>query len=149
MVQTISTITNDDYCAIVATFTAMTNPTFRCSVCVKNKYPKDQKKRARHEELMLCKVTSKKPRHYFKANNFNRVNYFTCIGNLYNPEWASWINYYELWQKGILPYSGSYEEQPAKFVEFIHLVQNLIENDNKEKQDSLKKIRHGRQSSKR
>lgn len=105
---------------------------------------------------MACKYHSEKPRHQYKGDFNNKQNptilYRNCIGNHYYGQWASIINYYPKWDRGILPFDGGYMSQPAKFVEIMDLVYNLIKENELEqerKQALINRNSSGRRSSKR
>jgi len=92
---------------------------------------------------MACNYYASKSRHFYlpSANNTGnpRINYKKCIGNEYNGFWASLINYFPKYDKGLLPFDGSIMDQPAKFVEAMGLVHNLIiEKDNEREQKARK-----------
>ena len=99
---------------------------------------------------------AEKPRHKYTADFNNKGNpslhYKNCIGNHYYGQWASLINYFPSYEKGILPFSGGLMEQPSKFVEVMDLVHNLIKENQKEveRQNNLiRQNRSGKRSSKR
>lgn len=107
----------------------MTNPQYRCFVC-KNRYKTEQDKREKLKEVMGCSHISSKPKHTYRPE-FNNdgnpiINYNNCVGNHFFSTWTSIINYYSKFSSGILAYDGGYMEQPAKFVEVMELVHNLI-----------------------
>lgn len=87
---------------------------------------------------MACRFFSDKPRHQYKADFNNKGNpsilYRNCIGNYFNGNWSSLINYYHKYESGILPFSGGLMEQPSKFVEVMGLVHNLITENEQESQ---------------
>ena len=76
-----------------------------------------------------------------------KVNFSKCIGNYYDAVWASWVNYYPQYEKGMLPFEGSLMNQPAKFVEVMDLVHNLIREKDTEKEQQAKQ--HGNRQGKR
>lgn len=113
----------------------MTEPKYRCTDC-KRKYKSDPIKDAKNREFMACNYIADKPRHAYTPDFNNKGNpkilYNKCIGNYFSSYWASLINFYPDYQKGILPYSGGLFEQPSKFVEVMNLVHNLIKENEQE-----------------
>lgn len=107
----------------------MTNPQYRCGVC-KNRYKTEPDKRKNLMDAMACNYIAEKPRHNYKPEHNNSENptvkYKNCIGNHFYAKWSGIINFYEKYNSGILPFSGGFMEQPAKFVEVMELVHNLI-----------------------
>lgn len=133
-----NSVTNRDYFEIVSTFITMTQPKYRCSDC-KLKY---KAKFKQQQEFMACNYVAKTPRHGYTPEFHNKSNpkiiYNKCIGNYYNGFWSSIINSSKQYDNGIMPFSGGIMDQPAKFVEVMNLVHNLIsenelENQRKEK----------------
>lgn len=120
---------------IVSTFMTLTEPRYRCFDC-KRKYKTDPEKDRKNREAMACNYYAQKPRHQYKPDFNNKGNpkilYYNCIGNHYYGQWASIINYYPQYKDGILPFSGGLMEQPAKFVEVMDLVHNLIRENEQE-----------------
>ena len=148
-IKSISTITNKDYAEICSAFVTLTEPKYRCNDC-KRKYSSDPIKWKKHREHMACNYNAEKPRHFYRPDYNNKgnpkVNYTKCIGNYYGSFWANLINYHPSYDKGLLPFEGSLMNQPAKFVEVMDLVHNLIrEKDNeKEQQAKLHGTRQGK-----
>lgn len=146
-IKQISTLTNKDYIEIVSTFITLTQPRYRCFDC-KNKYKNDKEKASKNFEAMACNYMATKARHGYKPDFNNKGNpaieYFNCIGNHYYGQWSGIINYYPKWEKGILPFSGGYSEQPAKFVEIMDLVHNLIKENEQESERKQQLISRGR-----
>ena len=91
---------------------------------------------------MACNYIADKARHGYSPDFNNKgnpkISYNNCIGNHYNGYWASIINYYQEYNKGIMPFSGGLLEQPAKFVDVMGLVHNLIRENEQEKERQLK-----------
>ena len=113
----------------------LTTPMYRCFDC-KRKYGGDKVKSAKLKESKACTYYDTKPRHKYKPNHNNKgnpaIDYFNCVGNHYYGEWAALINYSHMYEKGIMPFSGGLMEQPAKFVELMNLVDNLIQENKRD-----------------
>lgn len=99
---------------------------------------------------MACKFLTEKPIHQYRATHRATgnpgVKYRSCIGNYYDGQWGAFINSYKWYEKGIFPYPGSFFEQPSKYVEAMSLVETLMEEDAKRKEDTIKRARNGRRS---
>ena len=106
-----------------------TSPNYRCYDC-KRKHEADERLWEKRQAAMACNYFAEKPRHKYLPSENNKgnpeVHYKKCVGNYYDGYWAKMINYYQKYEMGIMPFSGSYFEQPAKFVEAMELVHNLI-----------------------
>jgi len=140
-IKSISTVTNRDYAQICSSFMTLTKPKYRCGDC-KHKYSRDKERWGKHREHMACNYMAEKPRHSYTPDNCNsgnpRLLYKKCVGNYYNGFWSNMINYYPQYEKGLLPFKGSLMEQPAKFVDVMSLVHNLIREKNIEQEKQAK-----------
>lgn len=65
-----------------------------------------------------------RPNHAMKGSQ--KILYYKCPALFYSSYVAEFINYLSNYEKGIFPYPGSYSEQPAKFVDLMELVNNLM-----------------------
>ena len=45
-----------------------------------------------------------------------------CIGNYFNQSVLNWMSIYRAYEKGILPYPGSYQDQPNKALEVLGII---------------------------
>lgn len=111
----------------------MTTPKYRCDDC-KLKYKGE--KFIKQQEFMACNYESKDSRHGYTPDFNNKGNpkilYNKCIGNYYNGYWSSIINYYERYSNGIMPFNDGFMNLPAKFVDVMSLVHNLIRENEQE-----------------
>lgn len=125
----------------------MTQPEFQCKYC-KVKYRSDAKKQKLSQTRKGCFEILKNPtqqyRPLYSMEGSQKIIYYKCPALLYSRPAADLINYYDVFNKGILPYKGTYYEQPAKFVELMELVNNLIE-ENKQSNEK-KKQKYGKRS---
>lgn len=149
-IRDISSLTNHDYASIASTFITMSEPKYRCADC-KLRHKNEPTRRDKLESAMACKSFVDKPRHNYLPEYNNKDNpkimYRKCIGNYFNNYWASIINMSDKWDNGIMPFSGSYYDQPAKFVEVMNLIYNLrSENQHKisQKEKNLKQKINGK-----
>lgn len=94
---------------------------------------------------MACNYMAEKPRHSYIPAHGNEGNpkifYNQCIGNYYNGYWSGIINYYPQYQDNLMPFSGGFMDQPAKLVDAMKLIHNLIKENELEKaaRDKLSK----------
>lgn len=127
----------------------MTQPKYRCFDC-KLKYKNDKIKMNKQFEFMACDYYAQKPRHGYKPDYNNKGNpsilYYNCVGNYYDGYYATQINNYQSYKEGVMPFSGGLYEQPAKIVECMDLVHNLISENNqeRERQEKLRNNRRGK-----
>lgn len=90
---------------------------------------------------MGCKDFNANPKPMYRPDSGEglKIIYDSCIPNYRDNEWLDIINFYSRFNSGQLYYEGSYADQPAKFVESINLIDNLI----REKQDKNDRILKG------
>jgi len=135
-------VTNQDYIEVVSTFNVMTTPMYRCDDC-KLKYKTEPDRREKLEQSMACKYYADKPRHAYKGEYNNKdnpkINYNNCVGNHFYAYWTTFINFYPQYEKGIYPYPGKLFDQPAKFVDLMQLVHNLINEKDLKAQNLAKR----------
>ncbi len=63
----------------------------------------------------------------------------TCVGNLFDPTASALIGAYFQFKNGIMPYAGSYMEQPAKILEAFSLFTELEIKDAEDRASKNKK----------
>ena len=139
----ISTLTNDDYISIVSTVEAAFNMQFNCNVCLK-KFPKLPERLVEHRARLGCDGKTNPNFVYLPAHDMAgspKIIYSKCIGNFYSRNSMELIRYLSKFKENIFPYSGKYYDQPNKFVESLELVNNLIEQKQKEKEKQLNRAR--------
>lgn len=65
----------------------------------------------------------------------------TCIGNFFNEEALGWIEAQEKFEQGVMPFPGSYMEQPSKVLDVFRVIKNFkIEKEI----EQIKKTKNGR-----
>lgn len=123
----------------------MTNPDYQCRLC-KTKYKRQPVMQKKHQDRKGCFEQKGSPcQQYLPQHNmvgYKKILYYKCPTLFYDRGASFFIDYYHSWTNGIMPYSGTYLEQPAKFVEVMDLVHNLLEEHKKiieEKQKSYGK----------
>lgn len=139
----LSTLTNDDYISLVSTVEAAFNGQFNCSLCLK-KFPLLPDRLVEHRTRLGCDGKVNPNFVYLPAHdmaNSPKIIYNRCIGNFYSNNSMELIRYLSKFKKDIFPYPGSYYEQPNKFVESLELINNLIEQKQKERETQLNKSR--------
>lgn len=140
----ISSISDMEYVKIVSSFLTMAEPRFKCNIC-KKKYIREPKKQELLFKQNACKdempmpVLKYTPTH--TMSGYTPILYNRCPANFSDFGYMEIINLYSHYAKGIMPYDGGLLNQPAKFVEVMELVHNLIEEKQFEQQEKLKKYR--------
>lgn len=69
------------------------------------------------------------------------IVYYKCPANYQDNAAQKYMNLYQNYEKGQMPYPGSVLEQPSKFVELMELVHNLKDEYQTNREDQLKKYK--------
>ena len=143
-IESISTIRNYDYVLIKTEFLQSTNQEFNCGKCL-SKYAgrrKDgdemtRKSRESKNCTTIGRVVHSIPR--------DGIKFKTCPANFrdlsLNYIFEAQVNY----EKGIMPFSGSFFEQPNKIIECFNLIHNMKERYNLE-QEEKRRDKNGKRS---
>ncbi len=114
-----------------------------CFTC-KNKYSGSKERQDLLFKQKNCKKIAPQPSLKYKPEHSMSgsavILYSTCPANFKNIGTTILINHYSKYKTGIMPYSGGIMEQPAKFVEVMDLVQNLIEELETKKEITAKRF---------
>lgn len=54
------------------------------------------------------------------------LGFKTCVGNYFSPWLPQWIEAYQMYQKGVLPFPGALTEQPNKVVELFRVIDSHV-----------------------
>ena len=133
----INGVSDSEYIYIASTIKSMFEKTFNCFHC-KAQYADRKEITLKLREQKGCFDVSTKVRY-----RFDQIIYKTCIGNFYDPQTSQLVDMFNKFEIGVLPYPGSYSDQPAKIIEVFQLIDSLKqtevkriekENERKEKQ---------------
>ncbi len=117
---------------------------YNCHYC-KLKYRGSQKRQDALFKQKACTFISENPSVKYTPNHSMKgspkIVYYTCPANLKNIGTVDLINMSRAYKEGIMPYEGGIMQQPSKFVEVMDLVHNLIDEADKDKNETLKKYR--------
>lgn len=132
-IDCISSLSNREYIEIVATFQVLHDSTYQCNQCTK-RVP-SQKTR---DEKKGCSKELDKP----FASWRDLIKFKKCPATFYSGYWASVIDNFRQYDKGVLPYQGSLLDQPNKIIEAYNLIESLkieYESELMEKQAKAQK----------
>lgn len=115
-VEDISSVTISDYVRIRTAFYTLENSEFNCGECL-HKY----RTRPQQFEIKGCRDVKATPIHHID----HEIIFRTCIGNLASQTVGYWFRAADAFDKGVMPFSGSYFDQPNKAIEVIDLIRSL------------------------
>lgn len=125
-INKISDLSDFEYVSIVTSMEIMgdKNQTYQCNVCL-NKSSDARRKR------FGCKELREKP---IPIINYNqRIDFYTCPGNLYDPSVENLLYIHNKFEQGIMPYGGALMDQPAKFIQAMQLIDAVSSRMSREK----------------
>ena len=67
-----------------------------------------------------CNSISESPLH-----DIDDILFHTCVCNFKHPLMGHFMQVTEAYENGLLPFGGSYSEQPAKIIEIIQLILSM------------------------
>jgi len=109
-IEEISSVTNKDRVEIVSTLKALYDDRYYCNTCL-IKYDDQQRK---HK---FCETTA--PAIIALHEN---IQYQTCPGNFFSESALYWVKAEESFEKGIMPFEGSFMRQPNKAIEVMKII---------------------------
>lgn len=130
-----------------STLHALSNNDFICSIC-QGKYearPDGKQMLEKVKRVKGCESITSNLRHFIIQGN-TKLSYNTCIGNFVNDSSIYWINFYNHFEKGVMPFGGGYMDQPAKVIDVMSVVgshksDELSKASQKRKQSSRQNVR--------
>lgn len=57
------------------------------------------------------------------------IKFATCIGNYSDPTVSYFVEAYRRFQQGVMPYPGSYFQQPAKAIDLFRIIGQLMDEN--------------------
>ena len=143
LIDILNAPTMNEWIHLKSTLVSTFNTRFLCSTCLE-KYPTQPDRLERERNAKGCRNEFTTPIHHE-----NGIQYLKCPGNFYSEGAATWIEYYNQFENGILPHCGGYFDQPAKAIQVLRIIQSYKVNWDLEraKQQTAKqqsRINHGR-----
>lgn len=90
-------------------------PKFQCSLCIKKTAP------AFREKNMNCTGKNKTV-----VRELDEIKFSRCPGNFYNPGYAHLLDVHRNFRKGVLGFPGGLMDQPAKYIDSMNLIENIV-----------------------
>lgn len=117
---------------LVSSVEAYTEKMFNCYSCLHqyDHHPNKDRMLADRQRLQACKEPRPNPKFQIE-----QVKYFKCPGNFYEPSMAYLMEGYEKYKQGVMPYPGSFYDQPAKIIEIYKLIDALLVDKRRKAQD--------------
>lgn len=134
-----STITESDWVEIVATLRAVDNPDFQCQVCLGD--PGGEARVQNKRQSKACSELREQP-----LWDFDGVSFRTCIGNFVSESVFTWLSAFQKYREGVLPFGGSFFDQPAKAIELFTAFEGHFQRkiEAEQKKQAAKQMTRGR-----
>lgn len=140
-IRDISSISEYDYSMIIGSYISMADPEYDCRKC-KLRYRGDHTRQTKHQERKGCfKIMDNAPVSFLPRYHMagsQKVNFHKCIAQVKDDFYAQLIGQHEYFNRGIMPYSGGMDEQPARFVELMKLIGNVQEEIRQQEESKTK-----------
>ncbi len=129
----ISSIDPMERAELIANFEIATTKAYQCTACLATSLPALRKRKGCEDDGA----------HYqLGLGGKSEFLVKTCLGNLWSPDAFHWLGAYEQFKNGVMPFEGTFMEQPAKAIDifnlFAQLEAELVEKKSKEAKQSNK-----------
>jgi len=111
-----------EWAKLKSTLIALHNNRFLCDHCL-TLYPARPKLLEKERRVKGCWDIYSDPIH-----KFDGIAYKTCPGNYYDNMVCSWVEAADSFDKGVMPFPGSYFDQPAKAIEVLRIIKTYKTN---------------------
>lgn len=138
-IHKISTVTPSDWIEIRATLQAIENPDFQCQVCLGD---------PRGDKALEFKKLGKACTEHREAPLWvlDGVSFYTCIGNFVSESVLSWLSAYHQWKQGVMPFPGSFFDQPAKAIDVFTAIEGHFQRIEEQRRKRERAKQHVMQS---
>ena len=129
-VDKLSSLSHKEHVELRSTLHALTNRDFICSQC-QGKFVSRrdaEEMLAKTKRIKGCETPHKVAVHRIRQGD-TKLNYSSCIGNFFSFSAMSWINFYNSFEQGVLPFQGGYMDQPSKFIDVMNIVSNYKQEE--------------------
>lgn len=115
LIRSFSALTEYETAKLIATFFSMNQAEFNCAACIKRHAKKHR------DEKKGCNVRSSKP-----VGAYHEIyTFYRCPGSMRDAGMVELIKQHRHWKLGVLPFEGGLLQQPAKYIEAMHLIDAL------------------------
>lgn len=122
----------------------ITTPQKRCDTCKFQAKRHPRGEQFSRERMGCFGVIPNKVYEVPSVSGMPKVNYYKCPTNFASFYVRELVNQFDQFSRGVLPYSGGYDEQPAKFVEAMQIIENLIDYNREQTKKQMEKLNRGK-----
>ena len=130
-------MSNAEYIQLQSTLIALDDKELQCAVCVHKHDGKDQGQKLNRafRQVKGCFEPSTRVVHKTDQLTFTR-----CPGNFFSDAAMFWIEAFERYDKGVLPFPGSLVQQPSKVLDIFGSIA-AHKHERMRKQERAQKLR--------
>lgn len=125
MIDSYSSVTNEEYIQIKSTLHAIDNRDYICGDC-QGKYSNRADGAQMLEKVKIAKgCEAMRPMPIHSIDTFDgkeSIKFKNCIGNYFSYEVVALWEMQRQFEKGVMPYPGSLSEQPNKVIEAFNVI---------------------------
>ena len=105
-----------------STLHALYNKRYQCSACLQS-CPGQPDRLKKIRALNYCEEIGPEYRHMIRDEN-STIHFSTCIGNFFSPGVMHWVEVYDMYDKGVMPFSGNLMDQPSKLIDTMRIIRS-------------------------
>lgn len=134
LIMKLSGLSEEERAEIIANFEISCEKRWQCEACMKTSQPALRRRKG-------CEGGTK----YGLALGGQVVyEVNSCIGNLWSPSVFHWMQAFQQYKNGIMPFDGALLDQPAKVIEIFSLLEQLQAEREEKLRKEAEKGRGGR-----
>lgn len=133
----LSNLTDLEYIQLKATLHSLDNKQYKCSECLTqySSRPDHKEMTERSRKIKGCFDIS--DRVLLGLDN-GEIKFKTCIGNFFCQNVLNYLQMYEGYTRGILPFGGALADQPAKIFQVFNVIESYKHDKMKEEDKRVK-----------
>lgn len=150
----ISSLSWQEILEISGSLNASHNEEYNCNKCLAKFEGRTDEELMikRNKERKNCETPANSRLHEIRLSEGRSIHLSRCPGNYTLENFSYYMDLYNAYQRGILPFEGSLSDQPNKVMEIFRLIQTFIDakmkqeaEEQRKKQRSMERIkRRGR-----
>lgn len=111
-----------EWVELKATLHSIHDERFSCAKCLGefNGRPNGEQMLEQNRTLKACRAPAESPRHFIGTE----LKFRSCIGNFVRQKYLPWIEAFRQFEKGVMPFTGAYTDQPAKVLELFDVIRS-------------------------
>ena len=122
VVDPLISVTAIEYVSIVATVQGAYDDKWNCHACLTSYDARNMKDK---NKLLNSKREIKGCWGKDRPYTVEDIEYYTCIGNYNSANSRRYIDMFDHFEKGIMPFNGAYMDQPCKVIDIFNIIKSI------------------------